>query len=171
MGWLSPESLAAIRIVFFQECEQHLAEIETGLSALQGGDRDPETVNGVLRAVHSVRGGAGIFALDAIVQVSHRFETALAEVRAGRLALGPDLLDVLLRADDLLGDLVEAAREGRTVDPGRTAPLLAELASIIPESPEPSEFGELNFEPRTVVFQPLEPTGGIQRARFGSVGT
>jgi two-component system chemotaxis sensor kinase CheA len=167
MGGLSPESLAAIRIVFFQECEQHLAEIGAGLRALQGGDRDPETVNGVFRAVHSVRGGAGIFALDALVRFSDRFEAALAEVRAGRLELGPDILRVLLRADELLAELVEEGREGRTADPSRTAPLLEELASIIPERTEPSEFGALNFEPRTVVFQPLDPAGRIQRARFG----
>ena len=167
MGGLSPESLAAIRIVFFQECEQHLAVIETGLSALQGGDRDAETLNGVFRAVHSIRGAAGIFALDGLVQFSHRFETALAEVRAGRLELGPDILRVLQRADDLLAELVEAAREDRAVDPGRTAPMLDELAAIIPESPEPSQFGALNFKPRTVVFQPLDPAGRIQRARLG----
>jgi len=159
MGTLSPESLAAIRVVFFQECEEHLAEIEAGLSALQGGDRDPETINAVFRAVHSVKGGAGIFELEALVQFSHRFETALAEVRAGRLEPDPEILRVLLRAADVLADLVEAGREGRSMRADRMAPLSEELAALAPASAEPVEFDELNFEPRPVVFQPLGATG------------
>ena len=39
------DAMAGIRVVFFEECDEHLAELETGLLALQEGDREPETVN------------------------------------------------------------------------------------------------------------------------------
>ncbi len=48
-----------IKEIFFQECEEQLAELESGLLRLNDGDRDPETVNAVFRAVHSIKGGAG----------------------------------------------------------------------------------------------------------------
>lgn len=45
-----------IKEIFFQECEEQLAELESGLLKLNDGDRDPETVNAVFRAVHSIKG-------------------------------------------------------------------------------------------------------------------
>ena len=59
------DPLAAIRDTFFQECEEQLAELETGLLAIEEGDHDPERINAVFRAVHSIKGGAGAFGLDA----------------------------------------------------------------------------------------------------------
>jgi two-component system chemotaxis sensor kinase CheA len=154
-GTLSPESLAAIRIVFFQESETHLAQIAAGLSALQTGHEDTETVEVVHRAIHSIKGAAGIFALDALVGFAARFEAVLAEVRAGRLRPDPDGLRVLVRASNLLAELVEAGREDRAVSDVRVAPLMAELAALTPHADEADAVDDLDFKPRPVVFRPL----------------
>ena len=61
---MSDDPFEAIKATFFQECEEQLAELESGLLKLNDGDRDPETVNAVFRAVHSIKGGAGAFGLD-----------------------------------------------------------------------------------------------------------
>ena len=58
------DAMAAIKQTFFQECEEQLGELEIGLLAFEDGDADPETVNAVFRAVHSIKGGAGAFSLD-----------------------------------------------------------------------------------------------------------
>ena len=57
----------------------------SGLLAIENGEADSETVNAVFRAVHSIKGGAGAFGLDALVHFAHVFETTLDEMRAGRL--------------------------------------------------------------------------------------
>lgn len=64
--------MAAIGDTFFQECDEQLAALEAGLLAMQAGDNDAETVNAVFRAVHSVKGGAGAFGLDALVRLCVR---------------------------------------------------------------------------------------------------
>ncbi len=79
------ETLEAIKVTFFQECEELLGELEAGLLALQAGEGDEETVNAVFRAVHSVKGGAGAFGLEALVRFAHTFETTLDKVRSGTL--------------------------------------------------------------------------------------
>ena len=56
--------------------------------------------------VHSVKGGAGIFGFEALVEFAHVFETVLDAVRRGRLTATPDIVDVLLSASDVLSDLV-----------------------------------------------------------------
>ena len=124
------DPLAAIRATFFQECEEQLSELESGLIAMDNGMADMETVNAVFRAVHSMKGGAGIFALDTLVRFAHIFETALDKVRSGSLAATPPVVAVFLRAADLLADLVRAARENATVDEARIAAMGKEFSGI-----------------------------------------
>jgi two-component system chemotaxis sensor kinase CheA len=138
------DPMAAIRETFFQECEEQLAALETGLIAMENGTADSETVNAVFRAVHSMKGGAGIFSLDALVRFAHVFETALDKVRSGSLAATPQVVGVFLRAADVLEDVVNAAREGSTVDEARTAALVAEFSHIndAPAPPAPAPVAE-----------------------------
>ena len=124
------DPLAAIRATFFQECEEQLAELESGLIAMESGVADTETVNAVFRAVHSMKGGAGIFALDTLVRFAHIFETALDGVRSGTLDATPRVMAVFLRAADLLADLVRAARENKPGDEVRIAALGLEFDQI-----------------------------------------
>ena len=118
---MAPDPMAEIRDVFFQECEEQLSELESGLLRMEGGQADAETVNAVFRAVHSIKGGAGIFALDALVRFAHVFETTLDAVRSGRLAADATVMSLLLRAADALMDLVRAARKGETLSDARDA--------------------------------------------------
>ncbi len=122
------DAMAAIKQTFFQECEEQLAELETGLLAIEGGQSDLETINAVFRAVHSVKGGAGAFHLDDLVGFAHIFETTLDHVRSGKLAPSPELLKTMLRSADVLADLVRAARDGGTVEEARKKTLADELA-------------------------------------------
>jgi two-component system chemotaxis sensor kinase CheA len=101
-----------IKEIFFQECEEQLAELESGLLRLNDGDTDPETVNAVFRAVHSIKGGAGAFGLDDLVSFAHVFETTLDCVRSNKLEASQDLLKVMLRSADVLADLTAASRDG-----------------------------------------------------------
>ncbi len=80
------DPMQAIKDTFFQECEEQLGELETGLQAMEDGSADNETVNAVFRAVHSIKGGAGAFKLDRLVKFAHVFETTLDRIRNGQLA-------------------------------------------------------------------------------------
>jgi two-component system chemotaxis sensor kinase CheA len=124
------DSLEAIKVTFFQECEEQLAELESGLLAMEGGDRDPETVNAVFRAVHSVKGGAGAFSLGPLVRFAHVFETTLDDIRANRLNADDRVVKVMLRAADVLADHVRAARDETGIDEDRSASLAGELADL-----------------------------------------
>jgi two-component system chemotaxis sensor kinase CheA len=131
--------MEAIKATFFQECEELLADLEAGLLALEGGDTDPETVNAVFRAVHSVKGGAGAFGLDQLVRFAHVFETTLDLLRSHALEQTPHVLKVMLRAADLLADLVRAAQSNGQVDETRCQSLADELVAL---SGEPADHGE-----------------------------
>lgn len=119
-----------IKEIFFQECEEQLAELESGLLKLNDGDRDPETVNAVFRAVHSIKGGAGAFGLDDLVSFAHVFETTLDCVRSNKLEPTQDVLKVMLKSADVLADLTNAARDGGSVDESRSRTLIRELEAL-----------------------------------------
>ena len=124
------DPMDAIKQTFFQECDEQLAELETGLLAMQNGDSDSETVNAVFRAVHSVKGGAGAFGLDSLVRFAHVFETTLDLMRSDKLTASPELLKAMLRAADVLADLVRGARGGTGPNEQQVAMSAAELAAL-----------------------------------------
>lgn len=154
-----------IRDTFFQECDDLLESLNDGLlqiSSQNDADAvDPETINSIFRAVHSIKGGAAAFRLTALVEFAHVFENTLDALRAGRLAVTADLTNLLQRAADHLADHVRAARAGEnlvsSVGPdlvGRlTATLVQEKAAEVPEEPA------LGFVPLTLSFD-LDIGGG-----------
>ncbi len=154
------DPMAAIRQTFFQECEEGLADLEAGLLRMAAGETDSETVNAVFRAVHSIKGGAGAFSLDALVRFAHVFETALDDVRAGRLAPDGAVVAVMLRANDVLADLVSAAREGGEADAEHVAAAVAELQALVGADGDAADdgddgMGDFDFQP--IAFAGLEP--------------
>ncbi|GES50519.1 two-component system chemotaxis sensor kinase CheA [Rhizobium sp. ERR 1071] len=157
-----------IKEIFFQECEEQLAELESGLLKLNDGDRDPETVNAVFRAVHSIKGGAGAFGLDDLVAFAHVFETTLDCVRSNKLEPTQDVLKVMLKAADVLADLTNAARDGGSVDPARSRGLVKELEALANgDIPAPSAAAVADVASKPVVAAPA-PTdeSGFQPIPF-----
>lgn len=150
---------------FFEECEELLEAMDAGLAAIEEGDQDPETVNAVFRAVHSIKGGAGAFGLDDLVAFAHNFETVFDDVRSNKLELDEKLIQLLFRASDHLSDLVTCARDGGEVDQAHHDVLISALGEYIDEEEE-----ELVFEPMGVgtAFDPtpLAPLAEVQEARY-----
>jgi two-component system chemotaxis sensor kinase CheA len=118
-----------IQQIFFVECEEALEAAETGLAACREGTHDGETINAIFRGVHSIKGGAGAFGYVPLQTFTHHFETLLADVREGKVALEPGLVDLLLLSLDCLRDHVEKAREGGT--PPDDADLIARLEAAL----------------------------------------
>ena len=107
------DPLAAIKVTFFQECEEQLAELESGLLAMEAGDTDPETINAVFRAAHTIKGGAGIVECDYIVGFTHVLENALDDARDGRIKVDHELIQLLLASGDQIARLLDERRLDR----------------------------------------------------------
>ncbi|WP_299551162.1 chemotaxis protein CheA [uncultured Tateyamaria sp.] len=143
----SSDPMAEIRASFFVECEELLEALQDGLRELDEGTDDGETIHVVFRAVHSIKGGAGAFGFESMVQFAHQYETVLHAVRSGEIAIEPDLLNLFFRATDHLSDLVRTHRDG--LDPPKTerAALLGELEAKTGSVPHVETVEEIAFEP------------------------
>lgn len=128
------DQMAAIRVSFFGECEELLEHLQDGLTAMQADGEDKEQINVVFRAVHSIKGGAGAFGLNALVAYAHRFETVMDAVRSGRLRVSAEAMRLFYHAADILADQVHAANHDAPEPTGADAALRA-LEALIPGGP------------------------------------
>ncbi|HXU41846.1 MAG TPA: chemotaxis protein CheW [Burkholderiales bacterium] len=93
---------SAFHAIFFEEADEHLASVESLLLRLDPGAPDAEALNGIFRAVHSIKGSAGMLGFAEIVSLTHVFENLLDLLRKGERALARPEVDAMLRAGDVV---------------------------------------------------------------------
>jgi two-component system, chemotaxis family, sensor kinase CheA len=93
--------------VYIQECREQLAEMEGGLLRLEQNPDDRDTINGVFRAAHTIKGGAGVVECDFIVAFTHLVENLLDALRNGEIAVSGTISTLLLECCDQMGSLVD----------------------------------------------------------------
>lgn len=123
--------LQRFHATFFEESREGLDAMEAGLLALESGQQDPEIINSVFRAAHSIKGGAGTFGFDAIAALTHVLETLLDELRAGKRALEAAAVDAMLSSVDVLRALLREAEHGQPADPQAVAAIKARLEAVL----------------------------------------
>ena len=88
--------------MFMTDALDHLGTIEATVLKLEASPGDLKLVNDVFRPFHTVKGNAGILGLTSIQEFAHKVETLLDLARSGAHALGPEEVDLVLKAVDLL---------------------------------------------------------------------
>lgn len=117
-----------------QEARELLTQMEAALLEIEEYGVDDERINAVFRAAHTIKGSAGLFALDLIVDFTHVMESVLVQVRNGELALDGELSALLLGCGDYLASLIGALEEGDSSHdpaPETRAELLASLSRYL----------------------------------------
>jgi two-component system chemotaxis sensor kinase CheA len=98
---------------FRDEAEELLQQIDADLLKLEefvsSGDSDPEIVNSLFRALHTVKGSAGMLGFTEIQGLAHKLENLCDLLRKDRMPLSESVCDLLFSGRDLLTELVEAA--------------------------------------------------------------
>jgi len=84
--------------------------------ALKRGKLDAELINDIFRAVHTLKGLAGLFGATRMAGLSHELEDVLDDLRLGRVELNQAVLDLLFQAVSLYGRIL-AAEGGTGSDP------------------------------------------------------
>ena len=130
--------------------------------------RTAELVNAAFRAVHSVKGGAAAFGFDHLIGFAHVFETVMDGLRSGRLQLGSDIVNLLMRSGDVMETLIEQARDGGDVDSGHVDRVRQELEEQIgrssaEEAPEDGPSAPTSAAPPPPAPAEAEPEPGEPR--------
>jgi two-component system chemotaxis sensor kinase CheA len=94
---------------FMAESASLLQEMEHALLVMEQNATDKEAINAVFRAAHTIKGSAGLFALDDIVSFTHHVETLLEQVRNEKQVLCSEQISLLLDCRDHMTELLTLA--------------------------------------------------------------
>ena len=167
------DEIAQLRQTYFQECDEVLSEFEGHLMALDEGRGNAETLRAAFRAIHSIKGGASAFGYRRLVNFAHALETLLDKLRNGSATLTADTISLLLRAADIVADLVRAAQSGGELiekhesavhdalvlradaGPEANAPQVASTVASVNLTPAPADkhHFRIAFNPKSDLFQ------------------
>ena len=110
-----PEDAAAYREVFLSESAEYLQTMTDGLLSLESEPHDLEPVEVVFRGAHSLKGMAGAMGYAQTQELAHRMESLMATVRQRRQTADHSLIDLMLRALDVLRDVIAEESTGEAV--------------------------------------------------------
>jgi two-component system chemotaxis sensor kinase CheA len=96
---------------FILEAQELLAAMEEALLAVEGEVDKTESINAMFRAMHTIKGSAGLFGLDPIVKFAHTVESVLDRLRARKLTLTRELVGLMLECHDHLAEMITEVQE------------------------------------------------------------
>jgi two-component system chemotaxis sensor kinase CheA len=89
------------------EARELLESMEEALLTVEEQSDPVEPINAMFRAVHTIKGSAGLFGLDGIVHFAHTVESVLDRVRSQQVAVSGALIGLMLEGHDHLAELIE----------------------------------------------------------------
>lgn len=117
--------------VFFEECAEHLAEMERILVSLTNEGPDEEQLNAIFRAAHSIKGGAGIFGFQDMTVVTHVLESLLDCIRNHEIPFNPAMVDLFLEAGDVIAMQLAGHSDGSEVSQEAIDLIRSKLQQVI----------------------------------------
>nr|WP_298165035.1 chemotaxis protein CheA [uncultured Pseudomonas sp.] len=98
---------------FILESHELLQQMEDALLHIEQAPDDPDTINAIFRAAHTIKGSAGLFGLDDIVAFTHVAESVLDRVRDKQLRFSEELTALFLKVCDHIGVLVKLVADNK----------------------------------------------------------
>jgi len=105
--------------LFLEDMDDQLSIMESTLldiSDISLDDVDKEMINNLFRAMHTMKGNAGIFGYEIIINFSHKAEHLLDLIRNDKLPLTEELVELFLQVKDHSKVLVEVCTQNENLD-------------------------------------------------------
>ena len=152
---------------FFQpEAEEHLQVVSDCLLSLEGNN-NPEEINRLFRAIHTVKGSASQVGLRRLGAIAHRLEDLIGRLREGEIQPSPALVDLCLESVDVLRRTLrrewpDEAEMRAGVDSllGRIAEFAPLDAEEVEQTTEPGEAKETDSAPAPIEKTPAKSAAG-----------
>ena len=113
--------------IFRAEADEHLLTLNNGLLALESGEANEETIHGIFRSAHTLKGSARMLGLEDIGSIAHKMEDILKEVENGNIKPTSGVIDNLLAGTDSISKLLEGEDAEAHVDCDSVLSCLAEV--------------------------------------------
>ncbi len=102
--------------LFCEDADEQLSFMENALIEMQENGVDDESIGALFRAMHTIKGTAGMFGFDSVVGFTHIAENLLSEVREGKIKLKEEMIDLFFKSKDHAQKLIDLAVEDKELD-------------------------------------------------------
>src|SRR3984957_9949093 len=156
---------------FLIESRELVIEATEGLLLLEKSPRDPERLDTVFRALHTLKGGAGIVEFPVMEQALHSVESLLTEARAGKRTLNPALVGECLTSLDQVSqwlDILEHTGELPVSlnGPANAGSVSPDVAAASHESAAPAAHAAQDWAAQLLGRNPSATGAGTAGFRF-----
>ncbi|MCC3145219.1 chemotaxis protein CheA [Halanaerobium sp. Z-7514] len=103
--------------LFFAEANEYIEVLNNGILTLENQPDDEDAIAAVFRAAHSLKGMAAAMGFANLTELTHQMENKLEELRAGKLVVTTELIDLLFAALDNVQLLVKQIKENEGEEP------------------------------------------------------
>ncbi|HEX5842812.1 MAG TPA: chemotaxis protein CheA [Pseudomonas sp.] len=167
-------NLDQARGALVQEARELLGDMDNALLEIESDGYSAERVNAIFRAAHTIKGSAGLFGLESLINFTHVVESLLDQVRNGEKHLDGAMLSLLLTCGDYIGSLITAVEDrSEAIDPNPElrAYLLGQLNDYLlvdaVAQPEPEPAADL----APTGLSQVPPTGKVDVLSGEQVGS
>ena len=105
-----------VRLLFLDEVKDFLADIETEIIGLSDRGLQKSALDKILRAAHSMKGGAGMMGFMALSELAHQLEDFFKILQAGNKNTTPEIESLFLSAIDNMRETANIHKQRRTPD-------------------------------------------------------
>jgi chemotaxis protein histidine kinase CheA len=97
---------------FIDEAREHITKLNDGLLGLEKNPGDADTLNGVFRSAHTIKGSSRMMKLIPISEVAHKLEDALDALRQNKIEHSKTLSDLFLKGVDTIERMLDQIASG-----------------------------------------------------------
>ena len=144
---------------FLTESNELIEMLDTELVKLeeiQDANEKKELLNGVFRALHTIKGAASFLSMSTLTTFAHAAEDALNRLRKGEVDITPEVMDAMLRSVDILRGMLEEVAEGKEITAGPQV-LIDQLHAIAEKESPASQASEAVSTPTVPSSNPAQP--------------
>ncbi|HZZ86043.1 MAG TPA: chemotaxis protein CheA [Anaeromyxobacteraceae bacterium] len=124
---------------FISEAQENIEALDRDFLRLEDAckgrgseDADPDILNAVFRAAHTLKGVCAMFGVERMARLAHALEDLLDAVRMGRRGLDGSTFRLVNQATDLLGKCIAEEADGKPPATGEAAEALAQALRAKP---------------------------------------
>ncbi len=152
---------SALRETFRTESKESLKQLEEAALALEDRPSDPELVQTMFRAAHTVKGNARVVGADSVAEFTHDLEDVFVALRESRITPSRELTTLVLKAVDALRVMVERVTAGAAPSGPGDESLRREFQAMVGATPS-AEVSPVQAAP-AVADAPSGPAELLQR--------
>jgi len=140
--------------IFLEDCDDQLQMMEDALVDMQSNGASESTIGTIFRAVHTIKGSAGMFGFDDIVTFAHTGENLFDSIRQGDVGVCEEMISLFLLCKDHMEVLINLLTEDKELSAAQKEVghnLIQRLEGYLPRA----QIKEENIEdiPSTIVIE------------------